>query len=386
MQKLFALTSSLSRTTLSSAAFSTSLLFDNTHKQFKESVAQFAEENIAPHAAEIDRSNYLPKDVNLWKLMGDFNLHGITAPEEYGGLGLGYIYHCIAMEEISRASGSVGLSYGAHSNLCINQLEIVQRILLIIANCLCNVIIMMKLISGEHVGALAMSEPNAGSDVVSMKCKADRAKGGYILNGNKMWCTNGPVAETLVVYAKTDMAAHSKGITAFIIEKDMPGFSTAQKLDKLGMRGSDTCELVFESCFVPDENVLGQEGKGVYVMMSGLDLERLVLAGGPLGIMQACLDVVLPYVKQREQFGRPIGEFQFIQGKVADMYTSLQSSRSYVYSVARDCDSGIVNPKDCAGVILCAAERATQVALQAIQCLGGNGYVNEYPTGRCQII
>ncbi|XP_042067902.1 isovaleryl-CoA dehydrogenase, mitochondrial [Salvia splendens] len=375
MQKLFALTSSLSRRTRSSAAFSTSLLFDDTQKQFKESVAQFAEENIAPHAAEIDRSNYLPKDVNLWKLMGDFNLHGITAPEEYGGLGLGYIYHCIAMEEISRASGSVGLSYGAHSNLCINQLvrngtpAQKQKYL-------------PKLISGEHVGALAMSEPNAGSDVVSMKCKADRAKGGYILNGNKMWCTNGPVAETLVVYAKTDMAAHSKGITAFIIEKDMPGFSTAQKLDKLGMRGSDTCELVFENCFVPDENVLGLEGKGVYVMMSGLDLERLVLAGGPLGIMQACLDVVLPYVKQREQFGRPIGEFQFIQGKVADMYTSLQSSRSYVYSVARDCDSGIVNPKDCAGVILCAAERATQVALQAIQCLGGNGYVNEYPTGR----
>ncbi|CAN1249513.1 Isovaleryl-CoA dehydrogenase, mitochondrial [Linum perenne] len=344
----------------SHAPFSTSLLFDDTQLQFKESVNQFAQENIAPHASNIDHTNYFPKDANLWKLMGDFNLLGITAPEEYGGLGLGYLYHCIAMEEISRASGSVGLSYGAHSNLCLNQL----------------------LISGEHVGALAMSEPNAGSDVVSMKCKAERVDGGYVLNGNKMWCTNGPTAQTLVVYAKTDIKAGSKGITAFIIEKGMPGFSTAQKLDKLGMRGSDTCELVFENCFVPEENVLGQEGKGVYVMMSGLDLERLVLAGGPLGIMQTCLDVVLPYVRQREQFGRPIGEFQFIQGKVADMYTSLQSSRAYVYSVARDCDNGKVDPKDCAGVILTSAERATQVALQAIQCLGGNGYINEYPTGR----
>ncbi|XP_016547870.1 isovaleryl-CoA dehydrogenase, mitochondrial isoform X2 [Capsicum annuum] len=342
---------------------------------FKESVAQFAQENIAPHAEKIDRTNYFPQDVNLWKLMGDFNLHGITVPEEYGGLGLGYLYHCIAMEEISRASGSVGLSYGAHTNLCINQLvrngnhEQKQKYL-------------PKLISGEHVGALAMSEPNAGSDVVSMKCKADRVEGGYVLNGNKMWCTNGPTAETLVIYAKTDVTSGSKGITAFIIEKGMKGFSTAQKLDKLGMRGSDTCELVFENCFIPEENVLGQVGKGVYVLMSGLDLERLVLASGPVGIMQACLDVVLPYVKQREQFGRPIGEFQFVQGKVADMYTSLQSSRSYLYSVARECDRGTIDTKDCAGVILSAAERATQVALQAIQCLGGNGYVNEYPTGR----
>ncbi|KAL6506316.1 hypothetical protein OROGR_024497 [Orobanche gracilis] len=376
MQKLFAvrsLTSPLFRKQPRrhhAAAFSTSLLFDDTQKQFKESVAQFAQENIASHASKIDRSNFFPEEVNLWKLMGDFNLHGITAPEEYGGLGLGYLYHCIAMEEISRASGSVRNGTPAQK----------QKFL-------------PKLISGEHVGALAMSEPNAGSDVVSMKCRADRADGGYILNGNKMWCTNGPTAQTLVVYAKTDMAARSKGITAFIIEKDMPGFSTAQKLDKLGMRGSDTCELVFENCFVPEENILGHEGKGretyvtksasgVYVMMSGLDLERLVLAAGPLGIMQACLDVVLPYVKQREQFGQPIGEFQFIQGKVADIYTSLQSSRAYVYSVARDCDSGQINPKDCAGVILCAAEKATQVALQAIQCLGGNGYVNEYPTGR----
>ncbi|XP_011044388.1 PREDICTED: isovaleryl-CoA dehydrogenase, mitochondrial isoform X1 [Populus euphratica] len=369
---------------------STSFLFDDTQLQFKESVSQFAQENIAPHASTIDQSNYFPKEVNLWKLMGDFNLHGITAPEEYGGLGLGYLYHCVAMEEISRASGSVGLSYGAHSNLCINQL--VRN-----GNPAQRQKYLPKLISGEHVGALAMSEPNAGSDVVSMKCKADRVDGGYIINGNKMWCTNGPVAQTLVVYAKTNVTAGSKGITAFIIEKGMPGFSTAQKLDKLGMRGSDTCELVFENCFVPEENVLGQEGKGpfilfscvsfkedlcVYVMMSGLDLERLVLAAGPLGIMQACLDIVLPYIRQREQFGHPIGEFQFIQGKIADMYTSLQSSRSYVYSVARDCDSGRIDPKDCAGVILCAAERATQVALQAIQCLGGNGYVNEYSTGR----
>ncbi|XP_022728919.1 isovaleryl-CoA dehydrogenase, mitochondrial isoform X1 [Durio zibethinus] len=392
MQRLFASSSSFSARILRrerQRAFfsSTSLLFDDTQLQFKESVRQFAQENIAPHASKIDHSNSFPKEVNLWKLMGDFNLHGITAPEEYGGLGLGYLFHCIALEEISRASGSVGLSYGAHSNLCINQLarngSPAQKEKYL-----------PKLISGEHVGALAMSEPNAGSDVVSMKCKADRVDGGYVLNGNKMWCTNGPVAQTLVVYAKTDVTAGSKGITAFIIEKGMPGFSTAQKLDKLGMRGSDTCELVFENCFVPEENVLGKEGKGfaslkvfpsssgVYVLMSGLDLERLVLAAGPLGIMQACLDVVLPYIRERVQFGRPIGEFQFIQGKVADMYTSLQSSRSYVYSVARDCDNGRVDPKDCAGAILCAAERATQVALQAIQCLGGNGYVNEYTSGR----
>lgn len=380
MHKLFAIRSLApglfkNRTRHQLASPFSTLLFDDTQIQFKESVAQFAQEHIAPRAEEIDKRNSFPKDVNLWKLMGDFNLHGITAPEEYGGLGLGYLYHCIALEEISRASGSVGLSFGAHSNLCINQL--VRN-----GNPDQKRKYLPKLISGEHVGALAMSEPNAGSDVVSMKCRADRVDGGYVLNGNKMWCTNGPVAQTLVVYAKTDMAERSKGITAFIIEKGMTGFSTAQKLDKLGMRGSDTCELVFENCFVPEENVLGQEGKGVYVMMSGLDLERLVLAAGPIGIMQACLDVALPYVRQREQFGRPIGEHQFIQGKVADMYTALQSSRSYVYSVARDCDNGNVDPKDCAGVILCAAERATQVALQAIQCLGGNGYVNEYPTGR----
>jgi len=307
--------------------------------------------------------------------MGDFNLHGITAPVEYGGLGLGYLYHCLAMEEISRASGSVGLSYGAHSNLCINQL--VRH-----GTAAQKEKYLPKLISGEHVGALAMSEPNSGSDVVSMKCKADRVTGGYRINGNKMWCTNGPLAETLIIYAKTDPNAGSKGITTFIIEKGMEGFSTAQKLDKLGMRGSDTCELVFENCFVPEENILGKEGKGVYVLMSGLDLERLVLSAGPIGLMQASMDVVLPYVRQREQFGRPIGEFQLIQGKLADMYTALQSSRAFVYSVAKKCDNGEVDKKDCAGVILFAAENATQVALQAIQCLGGNGYVNEYPTGR----
>ncbi|XP_019226620.1 PREDICTED: 2-methylacyl-CoA dehydrogenase, mitochondrial isoform X2 [Nicotiana attenuata] len=364
MQKVFAVRSLISSFVRNSkpqqAAFSTSLLLDDTHKQFKESVAKFAQENIAPFAEKIDRTNSFPKDVNLWKLMGDFNLHGITAPEEYGGLNLGYLYHCIALEEISRASGAVAVSYGVQSNVCINQL----------------------LISGDHIGALAMSEPNAGSDVVSMKCRADGVEGGYVLNGNKMWCTNGPVANTLIVYAKTDTTAGSKGITAFIIEKGMSGFSTAQKLDKLGMRGSDTCELVFENCFVPKENVLGQEGKGVYVLMSGLDLERVVLAAGPVGIMQACMDVVLPYVRQREQFGKPIGEYQLIQGKLADMYTALQSSRAYVYAVAKDCDNGKIDPKDSSGVILLAAERATQVALQAIQCLGGNGYINEYPTGR----
>lgn len=358
-----------------SVQFSTSLLLDDTLRQFKESVHQFAQENIAPHAATIDSTNSFPKAVNLWKLMGDFNLHGITAPESCGGLGLGYLYHCIAMEEISRASGSVGLSYGAHSNLCINQL--VRN-----GNSVQKEKYLPKLISGEHVGALAMSEPNSGSDVVSMKCKADRVKGGYTLNGNKMWCTNGPTANTLIVYAKSDLKAGSKGITAFIIEKGMKGFSTAQKLDKLGMRGSDTCELVFENCFVPEENVLGEEGKGVYVMMSGLDLERLVLAAGPLGLMQTSMDTVLPYVREREQFGSPIGEFQLIQGKLADMYAALQASRAFVYSVASQCDKGHVDKKDCAAVILLASENATKVALQAIQCLGGNGYINEYPTGR----
>ncbi|MCO5597673.1 hypothetical protein L7F22_051754 [Adiantum nelumboides] len=358
-----------------SAPFSTSLLIDDTLRQFKESVRQFAEEKIAPHAATIDTTNSFPKTVNLWKLMGDFNLHGITAPEEFGGMGLGYLHHCVAMEEISCASGSVGLSYGAHSNLCINQL--VRN-----GNAVQKEKYLPKLISGEHVGALAMSEPNSGSDVVSMKCKADRVSNGYVLNGNKMWCTNGPTANTLIVYAKSDLNAGSKGITAFIVEKGMKGFGTAQKLDKLGMRGSDTCELVFEDCFIPKENVLGEEGKGVYVMMSGLDLERLVLAAGPVGLMQASMDTVLPYVRQREQFGSPIGEFQLIQGKLADMYAALQASRSLVYAVASQCDAGHVDKKDCAAAILFTSENATKVALQAIQCLGGNGYINEYPTGR----
>ncbi|KAI9193997.1 hypothetical protein LWI28_014777 [Acer negundo] len=377
MQRLFAARSLFTKNNKHSAAsFTTSsLLFDETQLQFKQSVEQFAQENIAPHAAKIDRTDSFPKGINLWKLMGDFNLHGITAPEEYGGLNLGYLYHTLAMEEISRASGAVGLSYAVHSNVCLNQFvrhgnpDQKQKYL-------------PKLISGEHVGALAMSEPNAGSDVVGMKCKADRVAGGYVLNGNKMWCTNGPSAQSLIVYAKTDITAGSKGITAFIVEKGMPGFSTAQKLDKLGMRGSETCELVFENCFVPEENILGEEGKGVYVLMSGLDLERVVFAGAPLGFMQAALDVVLPYIKERKQFGRSIGEFQFIQGKVADIYTSLQSSRAFVYTVARDCDNGKIDPKDCAAVILCAAEKATQCALEAIQCLGANGYINEYPTGR----
>eukprot|EP00898_Chlorokybus_atmophyticus_P006360 jgi/Chlat1/6725/Chrsp50S06472 len=309
--------------------------------------------------------------------MGDFHLHGITVPEEYGGSGLGYTEHVVAMEALSRASGSVALSYGAHSNLCINQIvrhgthEQKQKYL-------------PKLVSGEHVGALSMSEPNAGSDVVSMKCRADRASdGSFVLNGTKMWCTNGTIANTLVVYAKTDVNAAAHGITAFLIEKGMPGFSTAQKLDKLGMRGSDTCELVFEDCHVPAENVLGEVNKGVYVLMSGLDLERLVLCGGPLGLAAAALqDCALPYVRERKQFGQPVGEFQLMQGKLADMYCRLMSARALVYSVARSCDAGHIDRKDCAAAILYSAENATQIALEAIQCLGGNGYINEYPTGR----
>jgi isovaleryl-CoA dehydrogenase len=311
--------------------------------------------------------------------MGEFGLHGLTVSEERGGLSLGYAYHCVAMEEISRASGSVGLSYGAHSNLCINQLarhateEQAAKYL-------------PPLIQGTHVGALAMSEPGSGSDVVSMKCTAEQNEDGdFVLNGNKMWCTNGTISDTLVVYAKTDMEAKSRGITAFIIEKGMKGFSTAQKLDKLGMRGSDTCELVFEDCKVPKENVLGQVNKGVYVLMSGLDLERLVLSAGPLGLMQAAMDVALPYVHERKQFGKSIGQFQLIQGKLADMYTKLASARALTYSTARKADSGKIDrylAKDCASCILYAAESATQVALDSIQLLGGNGYINEYPTGR----
>ncbi|MFS8011825.1 putative oxidoreductase [Helianthus anomalus] len=370
-----ALSASKSFSHHSNALFTTSMLFDDTQIQFKESVAQFAQEHIAPHAENIDKTDNFPEEVNLWKLMGDFHLHGLTAPVEYGGLDVGYLYHCMAMEEISRASASVGVSYGVHSNVCLNQL--VRH-----GNAAQKEKYLPKLISGEHVGALSISEPNAGSDAFGMRTKADRVDGGYVLNGNKMWCTNGGIADTLVVYAKTNVAAGSKGITAFIVEKGTPGFIAAQKLDKLGIRGSATYELVFENCFVPTENILGEEGKGVYIMMSGLDLERVVLASAPVGIMQACLDVTLPYVRQREQFGCPIGKFQLMQGKIADMYASLQSSRAYLYSVARDCDNGKIDPKDCASVILVAAERATQVALQALQCLGGNGYVNEYPTGR----
>lgn len=339
----------------------------------RETVKSFAEKEIAPRAAEIDEKNTFPND--LWKKMGDLGLLGITVPEVYGGSGMGYIEHMIAMEEISRASASVGLSYGAHSNLCVNQIRIngteeqKKKYL-------------PKLCSGDHVGALAMSEPNAGSDVVSMKLRADKKGDHYILNGNKMWITNGPDANVLVVYAKTDVNAGSKGITAFLIEKDMPGFSTAQKLDKLGMRGSNTCELVFQDCKVPASHILGQENGGAKVLMSGLDYERAVLAGGPIGIMRACLDVVLPYIHEREQFGRAIGEFQLMQGKVADMYVSYNTSRAYVYAVGQACDRGEVTRKDAAGAILYAAEQATKVALDAIQTLGGNGYINEYPTGR----
>lgn len=339
----------------------------------RDTVRRFAQEEIAPRAASIDETNLFPND--LWVKMGELGLHGITIPEENGGVDMGYLAHCIAIEEISRASASVGLSYGAHSNLCINQIqrngtpEQHQKYL-------------PKLITGEHVGALAMSEPGAGSDVVSMKLKAEKRNSGYLLNGNKMWITNGPDATTLVVYAKTDPDAGPRGITAFIIEKDMVGFSTAQKLDKLGMRGSNTCELVFENCEVPFENVLGEEGKGVNVLMSGLDYERLVLAAGPLGIMAAAMDIVVPYVHEREQFGKPIGTFQLMQGKIADMYTTMNACRSYVYAAARAADNGKVSRKDAAGCILYSAEKGTQMALEAIQCLGGNGYINEYPTGR----
>jgi isovaleryl-CoA dehydrogenase len=344
-----------------------------TADMIRETTRDFAQDEIAPRAEEIDKTNTFPRD--LWPKMGALGLHGVTVEEEYGGSGLGYLEHCVAMEEISRASASVGLSYGAHSNLCVNQLrrngseEQKRRYL-------------SKLISGEHVGALAMSEPGAGSDVVSMKTRADKRGERYVLNGNKMWITNGPDADTLVVYAKTDPAAGSSGMTAFLIEKEFKGFSTAQKLDKLGMRGSNTCELVFEDCEVPFENVLGEEGKGVKILMSGLDYERVVLAGGPLGIMAACLDVVVPYVHERKQFGQPIGDFQLMQGKLADMYTTMNASRAYVYAVAASCDRGETTRKDAAGCILYAAEKATWCALEAIQALGGNGYINDYPTGR----
>ncbi|KAN0022526.1 hypothetical protein ACTFIV_006108 [Dictyostelium citrinum] len=347
--------------------------FDETLLQLQDSVREFAQNELAPIAADVDKNNLFPHE--MWKKMGDLGLLGITAPTKYGGLDMGYTAHCIAMEELSRASASVALSYGAHSNLCINQ--ITRN-----ANEAQKEKYLPKLISGDFVGALAMSEPNAGSDVVSMKTNAKKTEGGWLLNGNKMWITNGPDANVLVVYAKTDINAGSKGITAFLIEKEMKGFSTGQKLDKLGMRGSNTCELIFEDCFVPDENVLGVVGGGVKVLMSGLDYERLVLSAGPLGIMQACMDNVVPYLHQRQQFGKPIGEFQLMQGKVADMYTLLNASRSYVYSVAKSADAGYTSRKDCAAVILYTAENATQMALQAIQTLGGNGYINEFPTGR----
>ena len=344
-----------------------------TADMIRSSVESFAQAEIAPRAEEIDASNEFPRD--LWPRLGDLGLLGITVDEGEGGSGLGYLEHCVAMEEVSRASASVGLSYGAHSNLCVNQIKLngtpAQRGRYL-----------PKLISGEHVGALAMSEPGAGSDVVGMRTRAERRGDRYVLNGSKMWITNGPDAEVLVVYAKTDPDAGSRGITAFLIEKGMAGFSTAQKLDKLGMRGSNTCELVFEDCEVPAENVIGEPGQGVQVLMSGLDYERTVLAAGPLGIMRSCMDIVLPYVHQRQQFGRPIGTFQLMQGKLADMYTAMNAARAYVYAVARACDRGETSRKDAAGAILFAAEKATWMALEAIQALGGNGYVNEFATGR----
>ena len=344
-----------------------------TADMIRSSVESFAQAEIAPRAEEIDASNEFPRD--LWPRLGDLGLLGITVDEEEGGSGLGYLEHCVAMEEVSRASASVGLSYGAHSNLCVNQIKLngtpAQRGRYL-----------PKLISGENVGALAMSEPGAGSDVVGMRTRAIRKGDRYVLNGSKMWITNGPDAEVLVVYAKTDPDAGSRGITAFLIEKGMAGFSTAQKLDKLGMRGSNTCELVFEDCEVPAENVIGEPGQGVQVLMSGLDYERTVLAAGPLGIMRSCMDIVLPYVHQRQQFGRPIGTFQLMQGKLADMYTAMNAARAYVYAVARACDRGETSRKDAAGAILFAAEKATWMALEAIQALGGNGYVNEFATGR----
>jgi isovaleryl-CoA dehydrogenase len=344
-----------------------------TADQLRDVIRSFAADQVAPIAAEIDKTDRFPRE--LWPKMGALGLHGITVEETYGGSGLGYLEHCLAVEEISRASASVGLSYGAHSNLCINQLrrngtEAQKRTYL------------PKLISGEHVGALAMSESGAGSDVVSMQLRADKKGDRYVLNGTKMWITNSPDAQVIVVYAKTDPAAGSRGITAFVVETSSKGFKVAQKLDKLGMRGSSTGELVFEDCEVPAENVLGDVGRGVNVLMSGLDYERAVLAAGPLGIMQAAMDVVVPYIHERKQFGQPIGTFQLIQGKVADMYTEMNAARAYVYAVAKACDRGQTTRKDAAGAILFAAEKATKIALDAMQILGGNGYINDYPTGR----
>lgn len=344
-----------------------------TADMLRDTVRSYSQDRIAPLAEKIDREDWFPREI--WPEMGELGLHGITVEEEWGGSGLGYLEHCIAMEEVSRASASVGLSYGAHSNLCVNQLrrwgrdDQKKRYL-------------EKLITGEHLGALAMSEPGAGSDVVSMKLRAEKKGDRYVLNGSKMWITNGPTADTLIIYAKTDPDAGPKGITAFLVEKDFPGFSVAQKLDKLGMRGSDTGELVFQDCEVPEENILGEVGKGVNVLMSGLDYERAVLAAGSVGIMQAAMDVVIPYVHERVQFGKPIGTFQLVQGKVADMYVTMNATKSYVYAVAKACDRGETTREDAAGAILYAAENATKIALDAIQLLGGNGYINEYPTGR----
>ncbi|MCK0152355.1 isovaleryl-CoA dehydrogenase [Alcanivorax sp. S6407] len=346
---------------------------DETLVALRDSVRQFAQKEIAPIAAEVDQSNQFP--LEMWKKLGDLGVLGVTVSEEYGGADMGYLAHTLVMEEISRASASIGLSYGAHSNLCVNQIYLN-------GNDAQKAKYLPGLVSGDQIGALAMSEPGAGSDVVSMGLRADRKGDHYVLNGNKMWITNGPDAHTYVIYAKTDTSAGHKGITAFIVERDFPGFSRAQKLDKLGMRGSNTCELVFEDCQVPAENILGQENQGVKVLMSGLDYERTVLSGGCTGIMQACMDVVVPYVHERKQFGQAIGEFQLMQGKLADMYVTLNASRSYLYNVAKACDRGETNRKDAAGVILYCAENATQMALEAIQTLGGNGYINEYPTGR----
>ena len=339
----------------------------------RDSVAGFAAKEIAPRAEEADRTDQFPMD--LWRKFGDMGLLGLTVPEQYGGSGMGYLAHMVAMEEISRAAGGIGLSYGAHSNLCVNQINrngTAEQ----------KAKYLPKLVSGEHIGALAMSEPNAGSDVVSMKLRAEKRGDRYVLNGNKMWITNGPDANTYVIYAKTDINAGSRGMTAFIVERDFKGFSRHQKLDKLGMRGSNTCELVFEDCEVPEENILGSEGGGVRVLMSGLDYERTVLSGGPTGIMSACMDVVLPYVHERQQFKQSIGEFQLVQGKLADMYAGMNASKSYLYNVAKACDRGEESRKDAAAVILYTAEMATRMALDTIQLLGGNGYTNEYPAGR----
>lgn len=347
--------------------------FDSTISMLREQVNRFAAAEIAPLAADIDRNNQFPPEI--WRKLGDLGLLGITADERYGGAGLGYLAHVVAIEELSRASASVGLSYGAHSNLCVNQIsrngtdEQKRQYL-------------PQLISGEHVGALAMSEHNAGSDVVSMRLRAEQDGDEYVLNGSKMWITNGPDATTYVIYARTEADAGARGITAFIVERDYPGFTRSEKLDKLGMRGSNTCELVFQDCRVPAANILGQKNAGVKVLMSGLDYERVVLAGGPVGIMQACMDLVTPYIHERKQFGQAIGEFQLIQGKIADMYTHLSASRSYLYAVARACDRGETTRKDAAGVILYTSETATQMALDAIQILGGNGYINDYASGR----